>query len=247
MIPTGPQPRTSEVWMRLMLMRTAMIVFAATMIVLPELDIGLSSLFYRPDQGFFLDHALLVQLAYKGVPWLLFAAIPALIAGLAWCSLSSAAQARRYRAWLAFALLSLALGPGLVGNTLLKEHWGRPRPEQIIQFGGSEEYVPAFLPSRECSHNCSFVSGHAAVGYWLIGGAWLWPRRRWHWRASGIAAGSLIGLARIAQGGHFFSDVLGAALVVWLCDELLYQFMVWRGWLEHAGGDAQARSSSPQR
>ncbi|MBL6752372.1 MAG: phosphatase PAP2 family protein [Nevskia sp.] len=227
-----PPPReTSEVWTRLMLMRTAMIVCTATLIVLPELDMGLSGLFYRPDQGFYLDHSLPVQIAYKGVPLLLCAVVPALIGGLAWFSRSRDARARRYRSYFAFALLSLALGPGLVGNTLLKEHWGRPRPEQITQFGGTGDYVPAYLPSRQCTHNCSFVSGHAAVGYWLMSGAWLWPRRRWRWRAAGLLAGSLVGLARIAQGGHFFSDVAGALLVVWLTDEALYHFMVWRGWL----------------
>jgi lipid A 4'-phosphatase len=245
-LPRPPTPETTEIWTRLMLMRTAMVVIAATLIVLPELDKGLSGMFYRQGEGFFLDQALPVQIAYKGVPVLLCLLVPALIGGLAWFSRSSTPRARRYRGYFAFALLSLALGPGLVANTLLKDHWGRPRPEQIVDFGGKEDYVPAYMPSTECSHNYSFVSGHAAVGYWLMSGAWLWRRHRWRWRLGGFLAGSLVGLARIAQGGHFFSDVMGSLLVVWLVDEGLFHFMLWRGWLEPSRPYPAAGSSPPR-
>ena len=39
-------------------------------------------------------------------------------------------------------------------------------------------------------------------------------RRRW-WRL-GMAAGLFFGLGRIVQGGHFASDIVFAALVIWL-------------------------------
>jgi lipid A 4'-phosphatase len=46
-----------------------------------------------------------------------------------------------------------------------------------------------------------------------------------------LLAGGVIGLTRIAQGGHFLTDVIGALLVVWLSDELLWWWMRARGWV----------------
>ena len=199
-----------------------------TLLLAGLVDLPLSNLFYRAGQGFFLDQDWPVQLLYRGTPWLIGGVGAGLLAVLAW---SIAARAQRIRNAAAYALLCLALGPGLLVNNVLKEYWGRPRPQQIVQFGGTASFVPPLWPSRQCAHNCSFVSGHAAAGFYLITGAWIWPRRRWAWRAAGIGAGGLIGLARIAQGGHFLSDVLGALIVVWVTDEVLYRWMQRRGWL----------------
>ncbi|MFM9735641.1 phosphatase PAP2 family protein, partial [Streptomyces niveiscabiei] len=91
-----------------------------------------------------------------------------------------------------------------------KDHWGRPRPEHIADFGGSAHYVPPLLPSRQCDRNCSFPSGHAAAGFWLISGAWVWTGHRRRWLTGGLLFGAVIGLTRIAQGGHFLSDVLAS-------------------------------------
>src|SRR5262245_300383 len=40
-----------------------------------------------------------------------------------------------------FLTFSLLLGPGLLVNGILKEHWGRPRPIAVTQFGGTQPYV----------------------------------------------------------------------------------------------------------
>jgi lipid A 4'-phosphatase len=191
-------------------------------------DLPLSSWFYHAGEGFFLDRTWPAQLLYHGTPWLMGSIATALLAALAW---GAATSSLRVRNAAAYALLALALGPGLLVNGVLKEYWGRPRPEQIARFGGSSSFVPPLQPSRQCQHNCSFVSGHAAAGFYLITGAWIWPRRRRTWLIAGIGAGGLIGLARIVQGGHFLSDVLGALIVVWFTDAALYGWMVRRGWL----------------
>jgi lipid A 4'-phosphatase len=191
-------------------------------------DLRFSALFYRADQGFFLDRSWPVQLLYRGTPWLIGGSAAALLAALAWGSVK---RSPRIRNTAAYALLALALGPGLLVNGILKEYWGRPRPEQIAPFGGSAGFVSPLWPGRQCRHNCSFVSGHAAAGFYLITGAWIWPRRRRAWLLAGIGAGALIGLARVAQGGHFLSDVLGALAVVWFTDEALYRWMLRNHWL----------------
>src|SRR5450756_999068 len=36
-----------------------------------------------------------------------------------------------------FLMTTIALGPGLLANVVLKEHWDRPRPIEVTQFGGT--------------------------------------------------------------------------------------------------------------
>ena len=124
-----------------------------------------------------------------------------------------------------FVVLSFALGPGLVVNAILKNHWGRPRPHQITQLGGTMHFEPAGTPGGQCPTNCSFVCGDASevFAFW----AFLpFIRRRWRRISYGIlilAAGSFMGLVRMAQGGHFLSDVILSGLVVYLVIWLLHR------------------------
>jgi lipid A 4'-phosphatase len=127
---------------------------------------------------------------------------------------------------LAFLILSLALGPGLLVNEVFKAESGRARPGQVEQFGGEKSFTPVFQPADQCTRNCSFVSGHAAMGFYLIGLAWVRQDRRWLWL--GIAAGALVGAARILQGGHFLSDVLFGFWVVYGVNVLLARWLLGR-------------------
>ena len=105
---------------------------------------------------------------------------------------------------------------GLLVNSVFKAHWGRPRPHMVTEFGGGWTFQPALQTGGKCRGNCSFVSGHSATGYALMGLGMLGAartRRRWLW--VGGLAGFGLGVARIAQGGHFLSDVVFAGLVVW--------------------------------
>src|SRR6202007_2501046 len=107
-------------------------------------------------------------------------------------------------------------GPGLVTNAILKDHWGRARPTQITEFGGTKAFTPALVPARQCERNCSFVAGHPALGFYLVSFGFLVPPpRRRVVEAIAIATGALFGAARIAQGGHFLSDVVFSGLVVY--------------------------------
>src|SRR5439155_25070753 len=131
---------------------------------------------------------------------------------------------------LVFLVVSMAVAPGLLANTTLKDHWGRARPVQIEAFGGSHRFTPAPLPAAECDGNCSFVSGHAALGFALVAFALLLPpgRTRRTWIAVAIGFGALVGLGRIAQGAHFLSDVVFAGLVVYGTSALLHWWIVQR-------------------
>lgn len=109
----------------------------------------------------------------------------------------------------AVALCALAIGPGLLVNGFLKDHWGRPRPVSTDLFGGDLPFVPAARWSDACQTNCSFVSGEAASVFWLV---CLIPLLPPGWRRVG---GLVLALAaiftstlRLAFGGHYLSDVI---------------------------------------
>jgi len=110
-----------------------------------------------------------------------------------------------------YLVLVLIIGPGLVANTLLKDNWGRARPIHVSQHG--KIFTPALIPSDQCERNCSFVSGESASIYALFFGLALMGGRWWRrWLDSGLALGSLAGLMRMAQGGHYLSDVVFSAV-----------------------------------
>ena len=47
---------------------------------------------------------------------------------------------------IVFLVATLALGPGLLVNVGLKDHWGRPRPIDVTQFGGDQHFVAWWDP-----------------------------------------------------------------------------------------------------
>ena len=63
-----------------------------------------------------------------------------------------------------FLLVLLLLGPGLLVNELVKKNSGRERPDDTFMFAGDSKHQDSWT-SRSCKTNCSFVSGHAALGF----------------------------------------------------------------------------------
>ena len=205
----------------------ALVLATVLFLIFPAIDLWAAGLFYHPGSGFFLSQWLPVRAIYFGVPYL----TDAIVAGVPAVYLVSLLRGRPL--WridgraAAFLLLALALGPGLVVNTVLKDHWGRARPAQVTEFGGKAEFTPAPLPAEQCGHNCSFPAGHPAMGFYLISFALLIPerRRRHAAEAGAVALGAVFGLARMAQGGHFLSDVVFSGFIVgglcWLLHRLI--------------------------
>lgn len=208
--------------MRQFLARHAAILLAITAAVIftlwPQLDLMLAARFYVPGAGFPMGQAWWMQLIYVVV------AKTGLLAFL-WLFLLLVGFHPGVREWVprravtAYLLAALAVGPGLIVNTILKDHWGRPRPVHLMQFGGESTFTPALQPSDQCSRNCAFVSGHAAAGFYPMAGFWVTRRRRW--LAGGAVFGLLVGFTRMAMGAHFLSDVLFAGLIVYFTCWLL--------------------------
>ncbi|NWG87385.1 MAG: phosphatase PAP2 family protein [Hydrogenophilaceae bacterium] len=203
--------------------------FGLLFLLAPELDLWASGLFYRAGEGFFLYAAL--DPFHKSVPLLSQTIVGTLVAALLIASLVSASWP--LRKGLIYLLLVAAIGPGLLVNTLFKDNWGRARPVQVENFGGDKAFSPAWVPSGQCRSNCAFACGDSSVGFFLLAPAFILARQRRTWLAAGFAAGGLLGLMRLAQGGHFLSDVVFSFYIVYFAAWLLHRLMY---------GDSSARA-----
>jgi lipid A 4'-phosphatase len=215
--------------MRALAIYLSVVAFVLILFLLvPEIDLVTSGLFYDLERGFMLAGWEPVILLYQRVPWIAWGTLAFAGAGAFYSLLLGRPLWRLDQKALVFLVASMAAGPGLLANTLLKDHWGRARPVQIEAFGGAHRFTPAPLPAAECERNCAFVSGHAALGFSVVAFAFLLPAGRS--RRCGIGAalgfGALVGLGRIAQGAHFLSDVLYAGLLVYGVTALLHWWIV---------------------
>lgn len=128
-----------------------------------------------------------------------------------------------------FLIVTMLLGPGLLVNVALKDHWGRPRPIDVTQFGGSEHFVPWWDPRGDCPSNCSFVSGDVATVAWTFAPAALLPGP---WQplafAGAFALTVFMAVIRMMAGAHFPSDTIFAGvftyLLIWLAYALIYRW-----------------------
>ena len=201
------------------------IVGAATGLVFglyPQLYLQISALFYDPARRTWPADDIALIGHYRDVSSVLAVILVIIAVG----AFAAGAIRRRAPALIgpraaAVLLGSLALGPGLITNVLLKPQWGRPRPAEVSEFGGQLAFTPWWSPYGRCDGNCSFVSGEESVAAWLIAWAVVLPAP---YRGVAIAIAllhcGLMGVSRIAMGGHFTSDVLFAiiftALSIWV-------------------------------
>ena len=192
------------------------LVFGGGLILLPGIDLWASGLFYRPGDGFFLGDWAPFRLAHDHLDLAVGAfAIAVVVAGGASFFFRRPVLGLAPRAAI-FLLLSLALGPGLTVNTIFKDHWGRARPAQVTEFGGTQKFTPDFVPSDQCRRNCSFPAGDPAMGFYLVSVALLArsaPLRR-NGVIAAVALGIALGVVRLAQGGHFLSDIIASGFLV---------------------------------
>jgi lipid A 4'-phosphatase len=215
----------------------ALVALAAVLFTaFPPLDPWAAGWFYR--DGFFLAGDPFLHFIFRAVYWITdalaillpLALIAVLVRGRPIFGLDRLAAI--------FLIAALAVGPGLVVNSALKDHWGRARPSQVVEFGGAKQFTPALEPSDQCDRNCSFPAGHPAIGFYFLSFALLIPAARPRRIVFGAAilAGSLLGLMRMAQGGHFLSDVVFSGLIVFGVSWLLHDLIVRRGGIAALSG-----------
>jgi len=124
-----------------------------------------------------------------------------------------------------FVFLVLVIGPGLIVNVGFKDNFGRARPRNVVEFGGTKHFTPAFVMSRECDTNCSFSSGDAAGAFFTLTLAMALSRRRAAFAAA-LAAGVLVSFCRISSGAHFFSDTVTSFFVMLIVSDVLFYYLV---------------------
>ncbi len=200
----------------------AFLVAVAVFALWPGIDLAVSAAFFREGEGFWLGRVESVQ-ALRHFIWNL--SIAAVLLSLV--ALGLAAIRRPLPGFGArpagFVFLLYLLGPVLLVNALLKNHWGRARPADTTEFGGTLTFTPPWLPSDQCASNCSFVSGEGSAAVALaITFLLLVPLLRrvlpdLLFRAYVVLAVFLpaAGLAlRVITGRHFLSDTVFAVLFV---------------------------------
>lgn len=210
------------VWIPAVLLLAATIVFRMT-----DADLAIMRQFFVGPEGQ-LDERwpLMVQ-----QPWKLlydWGVYPALILGcggiVVWVVSFIWPKLEPWRDPGLFFALLLVIGPGILVNAVFKPYWSRPRPHAVAEFGGPRDFVTVWQRGRG-EDDSSFPSGHAAMGFYLMAPAFVCWRRRPRAAAGflllGLAAGGIVGLARIVAGGHFPSDVLWSAGVVYYTGLLL--------------------------
>jgi lipid A 4'-phosphatase len=202
----------------------ALLVLAAGVFALwPELDRDVAGFFYREGQGF-VGHAGVwgPARAFFNVAPFVFLAVSAIFylcrrfGFPAPCAPSGRA--------LAFLIVTMIVGPGLVVNLGLKDHAHRPRPTQTQDYGGPYEFRPWYRFDGGCKKNCSFVSGEASEGFWMVAPASLAPPPIRPFAIAGaIIFGAGASLLRVAAGGHYLSDVILAALITLIIIQIAYR------------------------
>jgi lipid A 4'-phosphatase len=220
----------------------ALAVFA----IWPELDLMGARYFYHQGGFFgrndferfgrdFFRVTPFVVLAVYAVLW----AAKRLGAGLPWAPSGRA---------MIFLIATMAIGPGLIVNLGFKDHWHRPRPVQTQDFNGPNPFVPWYDDNGGCKMNCSFVSGEASTGFWMVAPASVLPLP---WRAPAIVAAFAFGfgasLLRLAFGGHYLSDVMLGGLVTLIVIEVVRRLVWPRGTSEPAAPQSPGIRRSQRR
>jgi len=154
--------------------------------VFPLWDLEVAQVFFDPERARFPLSVTyewnLVRPAANWVPFLLLA--PAAFAVLR--KLIFPHQKMPIAPSVVLYLIgSFLIGPGVAANLVLKENWGRPRPNGVQQFAGTADFQPWWRPSDASKRNCCFVSGEASEAFWTVAPATLAPPRRRHLRHGG--------------------------------------------------------------
>lgn len=206
------------------------IAFAAIFTAIPSLDLAVAGALRDPDVRWVLDWIrpavdVLRELNLR----LTVVTLGLSVAALAIFALSRSPRYELPSRAALLIVLAFALGPGLVANGLFKEFWGRPRPHQVVELGGTQDFKAWWDPTGDCPRNCSFISGEASSAFAMLAVAAASPPPV---QAAAIGAalayGLLIGFVRMTVGGHFLSDIVFAgiltSLIVWLLHGWLFRW-----------------------
>jgi lipid A 4'-phosphatase len=199
----------------------------------PQLDLDVARYFYGFSDGSKNHFAWRIypplMIARDIGLWISTLLVSAVVAALIWKLFLPRRKLLMSGRAILFLIATMALGPGLLVNVVLKDHWGRSRPIDVKQLGGPETFVPWWDPRGDCPNNCSFVSGDVSGAFWTLAPAVLMPPPLRALAVGGaLALGTGMAVMRVMAGGHFVSDVVFAGvftfLIIWLAHGLIYRW-----------------------
>ena len=204
------------------------IALGALFAAFPLWDLDVAGLFFDPHSAKFplaVDYSLnVVRRIANWVPFLLLA--PAVFALLRKLVFPNSPMLMAPSV-VVFLIGSFLLGPALTANALLKENWGRPRPNFVQQFAGTDTFQPWWHPSSACKRNCSFVSGEASQAYWTVAPASLAPPQLRPIALGGaVLFGTAVGGLRVVFGRHFVTDIIFAGVITIAIIMALYRLLL---------------------
>jgi len=209
------------------------VILAIAFVVFPGIDLGVASWFFVPPRHFALGETWVGRFfdgdIHFAMEWFLVLLVGMFLHGLF----------RKRPYWnltprnFLFVALTIGLGAGLVTNVIFKDSWGRARPSQIMEFGGTKQFSPPFMRSKQCDKNCSFVSGDASLAASFLAFAVIAQRNRRKWWVGLGAFTAVVGLMRMGRGSHFLSDVVFAVIFTLMIMLVLARLILedrWRDW-----------------
>lgn len=192
---------------RLITLTRLAVVISFIFMIVPVTDLIVSG-WFADDTGKFPLHENWYLLALRD----LHRTLPAVIVPALLIAVVIQALYRQY--WLPaphklLYILSVYAVGALAIVHLLKYVVGRARPNEIMEFGGTMLFSPAWQIANSCQSSCSFPSGEAASAMAMLsipvilGGVY---RLRLLILTTVFAL--VFSLNRIVMGAHFLSDVL---------------------------------------
>ncbi|RUM66336.1 MAG: hypothetical protein DSZ06_03435 [Sulfurospirillum sp.] len=198
------------------------LVVALIFALFPDIDLRISELFFDPKSGFYLKDIQPFAFLHDEIRWILL--VP--IAFLLLLTLYQLFFKKRFHTLnpkaIVFIVTFLIVGPGIVSNTIIKDHSTRVRPRNIEYFGANQGkiFTPYYSHEGKCKKNCSFISGHTAAATFFLVFAYLYKSRLLFFLSLGFVI--LMGITRVVQGAHFLSDVIFSFIINLIILKILY-------------------------
>ena len=184
------------------------LVTLTAVLIATSADLRVAARFYDGERGWFMGNAQPWRWLYQ------YGTIPGLIVTLAALVGWFAARFRRslavWRPYCLLVVLTTVICSGILVNAVLKQYWGRPRPDQVTIFGGQWTYRDVHAPGIP-GQGGSFPCGHCAMGFTLVSLFGFHRRSRlmaYAGGGAGLVLGGALSATRIVQGAHFLTDTL---------------------------------------
>ncbi len=200
----------------------AFLISSLVFILFSQIDLYIASMFYD-GKSFFMNGTFVEGLFYYSVKPIIIIFVLSTLGIFFYNYFKKKNILNINSKVILYIVLVLTIAPVLIVNTTLKENWGRARPAQTVNFGGQKKFTPAFIMSNQGGY--SFSSGHSAAAFSLLGFALLAHKRKKMWANIAISYGIFVSIARMAAGGHFFSDVVTSFFIVYISTHIIYKLV----------------------